>query len=211
MKITKVILTGVLLLSAIWAQASLSYNPTFTSGGNIPVDNPAGLVSVGTITGAGALDQVVNLTVGLDISGGYNGNLFAYLIAPNGALVVLLDGPGVAANGFGASGSGMNIILSDAYTPQGNIQDVTSGGTLSGTYNPANALSSLDGSSVNGNWTLFFADQTSGGGTSSLNSWSLDITAVPEPVNVALAMFGLLAMVPFLFRLVKSAWSVSDN
>jgi hypothetical protein len=43
----------------------------------------------------------------------------------------------------------------------------------------------------NGTWTLFFADVVQGGGTSTLTSWSLNLTAVPEPVNVALAVFGL--------------------
>ena len=49
----------------------------------------------------------------------------------------------------------------------------------------------------NGTWTIFFADLSSGE-TSTLNSWSLDITAVPEPVNVALGIsagvFSLVAL-----------------
>ena len=49
----------------------------------------------------------------------------------------------------------------------------------------------MNGSVADGTWTLFFADDASGGGTSTLNSWSLGITAVPEPVNVALAFFGV--------------------
>ena len=43
-------------------------------------------------------------------------------------------------------------------------------------------------------WTLFFAD-LSPGDTSTLNTFSLDITAVPEPVNVALVIFGGLLAV----------------
>jgi hypothetical protein len=42
---------------------------------------------------------------------------------------------------------------------------------------------------ANGNWTLFFADTVTGGGNPTLTSWSLDITPVPEPVSVALAVF----------------------
>ena len=45
------------------------------------------------------------------------------------------------------------------------------------------------GKDPNGVWTLFFADVSAGGGPATLNGWSLDITAVPEPVNVALAGF----------------------
>ena len=40
----------------------------------------------------------------------------------------------------------------------------------------------------NGTWTLFLAD-LSAGAQSQLVSWELDITAVPEPVNVALGIF----------------------
>jgi hypothetical protein len=39
-----------------------------------------------------------------------------------------------------------------------------------------------------------------GGGTATLNSWSLDITAVPEPVNVALGCFAGLFLVVSLVR-----------
>ena len=50
-------------------------------------------------------------------------------------------------------------------------------------------LSSFNGLDPNGTWTLFIAD-VSGGDQSTLVSWELDITAVPEPVTVALGIFG---------------------
>lgn len=43
--------------------------------------------------------------------------------------------------------------------------------------------------SGNGTWTLFFAD-TSAGHQSELVSWGLRV--VPEPVNVALGLFGVV-------------------
>jgi hypothetical protein len=46
-----------------------------------------------------------------------------------------------------------------------------------------------------GTWTPFFTDVSAGGGTSAVNGWSLDITAVPEPANVALVVFGALASI----------------
>src|SRR5439155_240043 len=56
----------------------------------------------------------------------------------------------------------------------------------------------------NGSWTLFFADM-SAGEQSQLVSWELDISAVPEPVNVALAIFGgLAATIRFVFLRFKS-------
>jgi hypothetical protein len=47
----------------------------------------------------------------------------------------------------------------------------------------------FNGLNPNGNWTLFVADLSSGG-TARLQSWSLEITAVPEPGNYT-AVFGL--------------------
>ena len=38
----------------------------------------------------------------------------------------------------------------------------------------------------NGTWTLFFADLTRGGGQAYLDSWTLNLTVVPEPVTLAL-------------------------
>jgi subtilisin-like proprotein convertase family protein len=160
------------------------------SGGPIPDGNPVGVTFVGTVNNIPSDFTVSGLTVNLNISGGYNGDLYAYLVAPNGTLVVLLNQPGVSVDGWGASGAGMNITLQDGTSDHGSIQSETSGSVLSGSYNAAESLVSFNGSAADGTWTLYFADLSNGGGTSTLNSWSLDITAVPEPVNVALGIFG---------------------
>jgi len=169
---------------------------TFSSGrsvGPIPDGNPVGVTFVGTVSDIPAGFTVSGLTVNLNISGGYNGDLYAYLMAPNGTAVVLLNQPGVSdSNPFGASGAGMNITLQDATSVHGSIQSETSGSVLSGSYNAAGTLVSFNGSVADGTWTLYFADLSSGGGTSTLDSWSLDITAVPEPGSVALGIFGAL-------------------
>jgi hypothetical protein len=58
--------------------------------------------------------------------------------------------------------------------------------------------------SPNGTWTLFFADM-SGGAESTVVSWGLDITAVPEPANVALGIFGGLFLVAGIWRARRNA------
>ena len=186
------ILIAVLLFGAGGVRAGL-YTETFNSGssvGAIPPANPMGIVFGGTVSGIPAGMVIGNLTVSLQISGGYNGNLFAMLVAPNGTTVVLMNQPGVGVNGFGAYGAGMNITFSDASSA--NIQDETSGSVLSGTYGAAGSLANFEGGNPNGTWDLYFSDPTSGGGTSTLNQWSLNITAVPEPVNAALVIFGAM-------------------
>jgi len=157
----------------------------------------------GSVSGQPAGSTVSGLTVDLTITGGYNGDLYAYLIAPNGTLVVLMNQPGVAVNGFGASGAGMNITLSDAGST--SIQSVTTGAdNFTGTYQAAGTLSSFNGSAANGNWTLFFADLASGGGQSSLTGWSLNLTVVPEPVELALGLFAAMLLT---LAVLKRVWT----
>ena len=170
---------------------------TFNSGnsvGPIPDGNPVGVTFVGTVSDIPSDGTVRGvLTVGLNISGGYNGDLYAYLVAPNGTMVVLLNQPGVTGgNQFGYGGAGLSVTLSDSASTSIQNANETDGVQFTGTYQAAGSLANFNGSVADGTWTLFFADMSSGGGTSTLNSWSLDITAVPEPVNVALGIFGAL-------------------
>ena len=160
--------------------------------GSIPDGNPVGVSFTGNYDQAAPGATVSGLTVDLSISGGYNGNLYAYLVAPNGTMVLLLNQPGATiGNPFGYAGSGLNVTLSD--TAAGSIQTTpeTSGSTFSGNYQAAGTLANFNGSVADGNWTLFFADETAGGGQAILNGWSLNITAVPEPTNIALVIFGV--------------------
>ena len=56
----------------------------------------------------------------------------------------------------------------------------------------------LIGSNPNGTWTLFLQDTS---GAETLVSWGLgDITAVPEPVNVALGIFGGVVLFVIVVR-----------
>jgi len=187
----KTILTGLLLLAASLAEATLVDTQSF-SGGAVPDGSPVGTVFTGDFTAAATGNQVLGITVNLSVTGGNNGSLYAYLVAPNGTLVMLLNRPGVTATGnpLGYAGSGFNnITLSDAGTQ--NIQTTveTPGVAVTGTYNAAGTLGTFNNSSANGNWELFFADLTKGGGTSTVTGWSLNITVVPEPVTFALGLF----------------------
>jgi len=193
--ITTVLLTGML------ASATLSYvNQTLTygvgSGGlAIPDGSPVGVASQMNFTANTTGNQMIGVTVGLNVSGGYDGNLYAYLISPTGTLVVLMDHPGSAP--FYAAGSGMTVTL-DSSAGTG-IQSVaeTYRQNLAGTYAPLGNLSGIaapggnDGTG-NGTWTLFFADLTRGGGQAYLDSWTLNLTVVPEPVTLSLGLFAAM-------------------
>ena len=192
------ILGALLALPAAALAQTTPYIENFASGrsvGPIPDGNPIGVTFPGAVSDVPAGFTVAGLTVGLDLSGGFNGNLYAYLVAPGGTQVVLLNEPGVAIDPpFGASGPGMNLTLEDGVTANGCIQDATSADVLTGTYNAAAPLAAFVGSPADGTWNLFFADEVSGGGTSTLESWTLNITTVPEPSPADLEMWGGLLL-----------------
>jgi len=182
---TQIALIAVTLLAGVSVRAGLD---TFSPNTVIPDGNLAGITFSETLSDYAAGATVSALAVGLNISGGYDGNLFASLTAPNGTEVTLLT---PSAN----SGSGMNITLRDGYPAITGSSDLSSG-----TYAAAGTLANFNGSAANGLWTLFIADTVTGGGTSTLNNWSLNITPVPEPVNVALGILGVLAVGTMVVR-----------
>jgi subtilisin-like proprotein convertase family protein len=189
-----------MLTLALGARAGL-VTQLFSPNTAIPEGDPSGIAANGNFTAAQPGDTVQSITIDLTVSGGYNGDLYAYLVAPNGTRTTLLDQPGSAVDGgFGNPQPGLNITLSDlAATSIQNIPDpapADASSTLTGTYQAAQTLGNFGGTAANGTWSLFFADLGSGAGTPTLESYSLDLTVVPEPVNIALAIFpvGVLAL-----------------
>jgi subtilisin-like proprotein convertase family protein len=169
----------------------------------IPEGNPVGITSSETFSGL-ASGAITDVSVDLNISGGYNGGLYGYLVLQdaNGNTVqeMLLNLVGAStANPFGSSGSGMDVTLSDSGTANGSIHNTS--GNPTGTWQP-DSVNALDGTfgglTANGTWTLFLEDQDSGGGTSTLNSWGLDISvaSVPEASRTGLlsGVCGLLVV-----------------
>ncbi|MCX6894292.1 MAG: proprotein convertase P-domain-containing protein [Verrucomicrobia bacterium] len=202
---TRIAIIGVatsLILAAGMAHATLydyNFNGATTINAAIPDGNPVGYVNTISVSGTGNNDiRAVN--VFLNISGGYNGDLYGYLLGPNGQLAVLLNriGPGA----FGNSGNGMTVTLDDA--AGSSIEAVGATGFVSGTYQPSGSLAALNGvgNYANGTWTLFLAD-LSNGDQSTLVSWGLQIDVVPEPVTWALITFSSLLGVGALARRLR--------
>ena len=109
----KQLLTGLLTLSALLPAPAGVYTysgPAYA----IPDGNPNGVYS--TIAVADPDHQITSLSVTLNVSGGYNGDLYAYL-SYGGVLVPLLNRVGVSSgNSFGYSDPGFNITLSSSGT-----------------------------------------------------------------------------------------------
>ncbi len=190
------------------------YVEDFTRGGSVGTISgtfPVGTYFTGAVNDANAGDTVSGLTITLTVSftsGDYgNGSLYAYVVSPNGQNVQLLGSQsggeaygigGSAGNPFGNSGSGLNgVTLADSAST--SIQDAPDG-TITGTYQAMGNLADVNGSAVNGSWNLFFTDAQGGGPVGTLDSWSMDIEAVPEPVNLALGIFLAMAGTVVLAR-----------
>jgi subtilisin-like proprotein convertase family protein len=216
----QLILTGLFAVALTTAQASVFTFSSGTLNQNIADANPAGYSS--TIAASGIIDDlsddtILDVNVTLNITGGFNGDLYGYLVSPDGALSVLLNRVGrTSGNAFGYSDAGFSVTLDDG---NADIHTSTSGGgVLSGTFspdgravNPANVLdtdsqtallAAMNGGNGNGTWTLFLAD-LSGGAVSQLGSWSLSIDVVPEPTTWALMIFGGIAATMIGFNVYR--------
>jgi subtilisin-like proprotein convertase family protein len=181
------------------AGAAVLVNADWTVDLAIPEGDPVGVTSSQTFQSL-ADDPIADVAVDLNISGGYNGGLFAYLVLQdangNTATEILLNQIGTSpSDPFGSAGAGFNVTLTDSGTVNGDIHEAT--GIPTGTWQPDSSTTldqTFGGLSANGTWTLFVADLQGGGGTSTLNSWGLLVSSssVPEPADFGIWSAGLL-------------------
>ena len=174
--------------------------------------NPSGVAS--TMQISGVFGSVSNVQVSLNITGGFNGDLYAYLLSPQGSLVVLLNRVGLGSgNGAGYANTGFNVTLAagganihnyqsvsyslngsgqlmNSWAPDQRAIDPQSVATAFDTAPAGTGLADLAGQTVNGDWTLFVADLSTGG-QSTLVSWGLTVVTVPEPQTWTLLGGGL--------------------
>jgi subtilisin-like proprotein convertase family protein len=213
----KHILTWILALTVTtvaWGQTIFTTNATVNS--LIPDNNQNGLATSLTLSGVGG--PISSVTVSVDITGGFNGDLYAYLVGPNGGFAVLLNRSGVSSTStYGYNDAGFNVTFSDT-AANGNIHFYQNtlnpgGSALTGTWapdgqniNPQSSpasfpaipvptatLSSFDGLSADGTWVFFISD-LSAGGQSTLQSVGLTL-AVPEPSTLAICGLSALSLV----------------
>jgi len=211
----------LILLSLVAANASYAGTFSGTTTVNQVIPDGGGalnpLASTMNVTVSGF--QLSDITVTLNVSGGFNGDLSATLTDPNGNVIHLLNRVGVTAGQpFGFNNNGFTITLHDAasggnihynggtYDPTGpnpvtgNFQadgheiSESSSGAAFDSATAATLLGTFGGHDPNGTWTLVFSDWSGSGDPSTLVSWSLDLTAVPEPINIALAVFALVGI-----------------
>ncbi|MCX6896376.1 MAG: PEP-CTERM sorting domain-containing protein [Verrucomicrobia bacterium] len=215
---TKMFLSGLMVLGLVGAaSATIVVDSDWSVGQTIPDNSPAGMTvsaDISSVDPGLASAGIDGVSVRLNISGGYNGDLYGYLTY-NGQTVVLLNrvaGATGGTYGSSASGFGTGTLGSD----NGHSESITlsdSGGTSIhmatgspvpvGTYAPDSGgvllNTTYSGMNPNGTWTLFLADLSTGS-HGTLMSWGLDISVVPEPITWALIGFGGVAGAVALIR-----------
>ncbi len=173
----KLCILGLTLVASHPALATLYQYGTLAGGsalGGIPDNSTIGTSEmVGTSFVAGGLgSSISDLTLKFVLQGGASTDLSGYLR-------------------LGTTTSSPYYDLTSLIHAS---PEVSGGTTYTLTYATATFGSdfqtALNGRNPNDTWTLYFQD-TVGSDTTTLNGWSLEVTAVPEPVNVALGVFGV--------------------
>jgi subtilisin-like proprotein convertase family protein len=218
------ILAGLLVLGAFISASGATFS--YVVGATIPDGDLNGYQNSQTVGGLSGPITDVNVT--LDISGGFNGDFYAYL-THNGTTAILLNRVGRSAThavgypdaGFGQGISGDLFTLDDQAS-----QDVHSYRSLSYTLNSSGQLTgqwqpdgrgidplspgaTFDSAARSGMLSVFnrsdpngvwslYVADVSSGGEGTLAGWGLQITTVPEPSVVGLLGSALAAL--FCFR-----------
>jgi len=195
-----------------------NFNSGFANGGAVPDANVNGWSDTRTISDITIpAPTILDVNVTLNISGGYNGDLYVYLAHSSGFSVLMNRVGRTSGNSFGYGDTGFNVTLDDEAATTTDIHSyqtvsysLNGNGQLTGDWRPdgrntdpttvldsdgrASLLTVFNGMDPNGNWTLFVADLSSGA-SSTVVDWGLFIQAVPEPKYYALyCALGLLAI-----------------
>ena len=194
-------------------QTSITNDFSFSVMTTVPDGSASGLANNQTFVGMAG--TITNVTLGLNLTGGFNGDLYVYL-RHGDVFSVLLNRTGVGGTDpYGSADSGFNVTfslsaadnihfyqnlaydlngdgqLTGAWQPDGRAIDPQSSPSIFDSTSPSATLDLFNGTNPNGTWTLFLAD-LSNGAQSELIGWNLQITTVPEPPAWALLAMGAL-------------------
>jgi len=228
-RILSLSLAALLICVSVPAAITLNWDSGFANGGAIPDGDLTGWSDTRTLSGIAPGQTIADLNVTLNLAGGFNGDLYAYLVHDSGFAILLNRVGRTASNplgydntGFGPTSGGESFRLDDqAVTDVHGYQvsyTLNASGQLTGTWQPDGRnihplstgltfdaatrgarLDSFNSLDPNGSWTLYIADVTSGGGQSTMQSWGLEITAVPEvPTLVGAVLLGFYALIRFV-------------
>jgi subtilisin-like proprotein convertase family protein len=140
-------------------------NTTYDVAQNTALTLPDNTTRTSTLVVSGTGATVNALSVRVNITHSWVGDLSVTLISPAGTRITLTDGNGGERNGF-------NVTFNTTATTSPASWSGTDGAAITGTYRPIGNLASLNGQSLDGTWSLEIIDSFSGD-TGTLTSWSL--------------------------------------
>jgi len=161
-----------------------------------------------SIVVSGLPSTLTDLNFSINLSGGFNGDYYAYLSHGNATAVLLNRTGRSSASSVGYADGGFAISLDDqaasdvhfyrsgsftlsagqltgTWEPDGRAIDPLSSGAIFSSAGRTGLLNVFNGMDPNGTWTFFIADVASGA-EGQLNSYSFQLTTVPEPSVLAL-------------------------
>src|ERR1043165_2868502 len=119
--IKKGILMGLMAMAHAGAARATLYtfdwNSGFNTGGAVPDGNAAGWSDTRSLAPTlpspadGTTTEITDVNVRLNISGGYNGDLYGYLVHSSGFAVLLNRSGKASTDAFGYSTAGFDITL----------------------------------------------------------------------------------------------------
>jgi hypothetical protein len=196
---------------------------SFPVGAAIPDGNLNGFQNSQTISGLPG--PITDLNVTLEISGGFNGDFYAFLTHGSTTTILLNRvgrnsthqfgypdagfGPDALANAFtldDQAATDVHFYRTAAYSLNGSGQLTGSWQPDGRPLDPLAPASAFDGASRSAPLSLFnvldpngvwtlYVADVSSGGEGTLVGWGLQITTVPEPESAALVGIGLLLFV----------------
>lgn len=137
---------------------------------SIPDNGPAATSNL-SVSSSGSIGF---MTVAVNITHTYVGDLAISLISPANTEVLLMDRIGFPAQSFGCGGEDLELTFSDGAAQSSQDLEDTCGDlpAASGEFQPVESLANFNGQEQNGNWRLVVTDNA-GQDIGTIDSWSL--------------------------------------
>ena len=158
---------------------------TTISSSDVPKQLPGGTDSItSNLSVSGLTGPISDVNASIDMNHTWVGDLSMILTGPSGTNVTLIDRPGYSGSGWGCSRNNIRATLDDAASTAAEDQ-CSNGNAISGTHAPNGSLSSFNGQSGNGTWTLRVIDNETTYDHGNLTGWRVEIcseeVASPTP------------------------------
>jgi subtilisin-like proprotein convertase family protein len=160
---------------------NLQCNQTFSSADVPQVIDDASVNTALSMLNVPSTAVIGSAQVNLEIAHTWVGDLKAVLSTPWGADIILFDQPGVPGSQYGCGNDDLDLSFSDAGPETANALENLCGSNpaLSGTFQPIQPLSVLNGQGATGDWQLAITDNVAEDG-GSIDNWSISFCFTAE-------------------------------